>query len=167
MNTKYKTFEILEEQMELMQTPKETASEIITYCSRQIPFTDTVLEPFKGHGNIYRQILNHKKYWCKDFFQWTQKVDWIITNPPFQIKKDGKVLNAFIIIVERCMELCNKGFFLLINHKLWSSLTVKRLNDWESKGWFISRIKIFEIKKWYGRYYLVKFEKNGVPIIDK
>ena len=64
------------------------------------------------------------------------------------------------------MSICDKGFFLLINHKLWSSLTVKRMREWKEQGWVISGIKIFEIKKWYGRYYLVKFEKNAKGIID-
>lgn len=59
------------------------------------------------------------------------------------------------------MELCNKGFFYLINWRLWQSLTVKRLCEWKKKGWIISAIKIIEIKKWYGRYYLIKFEKKN------
>ena len=163
-------FQILEKQMELMQTPPDTAKDIISYVSMQISYTDTVLEPFLGHGNIYKEILN-KKFYCDtkdgiDFFDWDQKVDWAISNPPFQILRNGEPENALILIINRLMNICNKGFFLLINHKLWSSLTVKRLKDWNNNHWVISRIKIFEIKKWYGRYYLVKFEKNGVGIFD-
>ena len=64
------------------------------------------------------------------------------------------------------MEICNKGFFYLINHKLWSSLTVKRLREWKELGWVISGIMVIEIKKWYGRYYIVKFEKSGQQIVE-
>lgn len=64
------------------------------------------------------------------------------------------------------MEICNKGFFYLINHKLWSSLTVKRLREWEARDWVISAIMVIEIKKWYGRYYVIKFEKGGKTIIE-
>lgn len=163
-------FSILEKQMELMQTPKDTAIQIIEYVSTQVNTNDLILEPFLGHGNIYNEITNPKDF-CdtKDginFFDYNKKTDYAISNPPFQILENGEPKNAFILIINRLMEICNKGFFLLINHKLWSSLTVKRLRDWDSNGWVISKIKIFEIKKWYGRYYLVKFEKNGVGLFD-
>ena len=165
-------FQILEEKKSIMYTPDDVAEKIVNYCSRQMSISDSVLEPFNGNGSIYKKILNHKKYYCEidegiDFFLWNDKIDWIISNPPFQIKINGEVVNAFIMIIDRCMELCNKGFFFLINHKLWSSLTVKRLKDWEQqKGFVLSRIHIFEIKQWYGRYYLVKFEKNGESLFD-
>ena len=79
---------------------------------------------------------------------------------------NNEVINAFVLIINKTMELCNKGFFYLINHKLWSSITVKRLREWSNNKWVISAIKIIEIKKWYGRYYIVKFEKNGESIFD-
>ena len=161
---------VLEKQMELMQTPKDTAKLIWEYVKPQVKESDIILEPFLGHGNMYAEIENNKLF-CdtKDginFFDWDKKVDWAISNPPFQILQDDKPINAFILIINRLMDICNKGFFLLINHKLWSSLTVKRLKDWSSNDWVISKIKIFEIKKWYGRYYLVKFQKNGVSLLD-
>ena len=127
-----------------------------------------------------------------DFFDYDKKVDWVISNPPFRvmIKKDRLLesglnyrntktrkravnipagwvrLNSFIPIVDRTMEICNKGFFYLVNAKLWSSITVKRLKTWKEKGWSISRIKQMEIKKWYGRYYVVKFERNSKSLIE-
>jgi hypothetical protein len=161
---------VLEKQMELMQTPEDTAKKIMNYVLPQINNEDVILEPFLGHGNIFNEIREPKLF-CdtKDginFFDFDKKVDYAISNPPFQILEDGEPKNAFILIINRLMEICNKGFFLLINHKLWSSLTVKRLRDWDSNNWVISKIKIYEIKKWYGRYYLVKFEKNGDSLID-
>ena len=158
--------------MELMQTPDDIAEKIYSYCEPQMNATDSILEPFLGHGNIYKQFSHlHPKFYCDtesgiNFFNFDQKVDWAITNPPFQILEDGEPINAFILIINRLMKICNKGFFLLINHKLWSSLTVKRLRGWSQDQWAITKIKIHEIKKWYGRYYLVKFEKNGRSLID-
>ena len=154
-----------------MQTPKNIAEEIIQYISLQIPIQDSILEPFLGQGNIYKEILNKNKFFCDtkngiNFFDWEQKVDWAVSNPPFQILQNGEPINAFVLIINRLMTICNKGFFLLINHKLWSSLTVKRLNDWNKEKWVISRIKIFEIKQWYGRYYLIKFEKGVESLLD-
>ena len=153
-----------------MQTPSDTAQKIMDYIKPQITSTDVLFEPFLGHGNLYKTMRKPKKF-CDtkngiNFFDFKGKVDWAISNPPFQILKDGEPKNAFILIINRLMNICNKGFFLLINHKLWSSLTVKRLRDWADEDWTISKIKIFEIKKWYGRYYLVKFEKNGDSLFD-
>ena len=170
-NGSLQKFQILEKQMELMQTPYDIASKIIDYIKPQILESDEVLEPFKGYGNIYNQIPNQYKSFCStddgiDFFEYNKQVDWAITNPPFQILENGQPINAFIKIIERLMWVCRRGFFLLINHKLWSSLTVKRLKDWSNDSWVISKIKIFEIKQWYGRYYLVKFEKNGRSLLD-
>ena len=89
-----------------------------------------------------------------------------IRNDGEALSNDSIKINAFIPIIDRTMEICNKGFFYLINHKLWSSLTVKRLKTWKEKGWSISRIKVIEIKKWYGRYYVVKFEKECKSLLE-
>lgn len=45
------------------------------------------LEPFKGDG-AFLQHLPAQAAWCelqegRDFFAWTEPVDWIVTNPPF------------------------------------------------------------------------------------
>ena len=164
-------FLILEKKMDLMQTPPEIVDKIINFVQSQISFNDSILEPFLGSGNIYKKIPNKKKYFCDtkngiNFFDWNKKVDWAISNPPFQLLYNGKPINSFILIIDRLIELCNKGFFLLINHKLWSSLTVKRIKTWQNKNWFISQILILEVKQWYGRYYLIKFELGGKSILN-
>ncbi len=153
-----------------MQTPTDISKKIMDYILPQINPSDILLEPFLGHGNLYNE-MREPKLFCDtingiNFFDFDKKTDWAISNPPFQILENDKPINAFILIINRLMEICTKGFFLLINHKLWSSLTVKRLRGWDENNWVISKIKIFEVKKWYGRYYLVKFEKNGDSLID-
>ena len=169
---KYKEYGLIDENKSLMFTPEDAAREIMDWINPQIAEGDSILEPFKGDGVFYDKILDcNPKSYCEiddgiDFFDYDKKVDWAISNPPFRVKHDGEILNAFIPIIDRTMEICNKGFFYLINHKLWSSLTVKRLKTWKEKGWSVSRIKQMEIKKWYGRYYVVKFEKNGKSLIE-
>lgn len=166
---KYSEYGLIDANKELMFTPEETAQKIMEWVLPQIPINDTVLESFKGSGIFYDKIPN-EKYYCEiddgiDFFDYTKKVDWAVSNPPFRVLYNGEVMNAFIPIINRTMEICNKGFFYLINHKLWSSLTVKRLKEWKDDGWVISAIKVIEIKKWYGRYYMVKFEKNAESLL--
>lgn len=53
--------------------------------------TGRVLEPFRGRGVLTDFIPG--ALWCerddgKDFFQWHESVDWIITNPPYSIVRE-------------------------------------------------------------------------------
>jgi len=192
---KYAEYGLIDASKDIMFTPDDSAQRLMDWVNPQIPQGDSILEPFKGNGAFYDKILDsNPKFYCEiddgiDFFDYDKKHDWAISNPPFRVmvrgedpalnykstrtlKKalnlpDGWVrLNAFIPIINRTMEICNKGFFYLVNHKLWSSLTVKRLKEWSEKGWVISAIMIIEISKWYGRYYMIKFEKNGKSLVD-
>lgn len=170
MKQSYKNFTILENQKELMFTPDESAQKIMDWILPQIDPKDTVLESFCGNSVFYKKIPN-KKYFCEidkgiNFFDFDKKVDWVISNPPFRILHENKPINAFILIIDKTMKICNKGFFYLINHKLWASLTVKRINQWKKNNWVIAKIFVIEIKKWYGRYYVIKFEKNGKSILE-
>lgn len=167
---KYKEYGLIDKNKELMFTPDDSAQKIMDWIIPQLKETDIILEPFKGNGAFYDKIPYSKDY-CEiddgiDFFNYNKKVDWAISNPPFRVLENGEPINAFIPIINHTMEICNKGFFYLINHKLWSSLTVKRLREWKELGWVISGIMVIEIKKWYGRYYIVKFEKNGQQIVE-
>ena len=68
-------------------TPVEISKKIID----MFDIEGTVLDPFKGQGSFYNQYPNNViKEWCeikegKDFFKYNQKVDWIVSNPPYSI----------------------------------------------------------------------------------
>ncbi len=168
---KYNDFQIIEGHKELMFTPQDTVIKIMDWVLPQVMIDDVLFDGFKGEGSfLYQFPDNMVSDYCEideglDFFKYNKKVDWAISNPPFRVLENGEPINAFIPIINHTMQICNKGFFYLINHKLWSSLTVKRLKEWKEKGWVISAIMVLEIKKWYGRYYVVKFEKNGKSIM--
>ena len=192
---KYAEYGLIDASKDIMFTPDDSAQRLMDWVNPQIPQGDSILEPFKGNGAFYDKILDsNPKFYCEiddgiDFFDYDKKHDWAISNPPFRVmvrgedttlnykstrtlKKalnlpDGWVrLNAFVPIINRTMEICDKGFFYLINHKLWSTLTVKRLRGWSENGWVISAIMVIEIKKWYGRYYMIKFEKNSKSLLE-
>src|ERR1035437_4505300 len=66
-----------------IQTPPLLARRLV----RHFRPTGRILEPCKGAGNFLKH-LPKSAAWCelkegRDFFTWTQKVDWIITNPPW------------------------------------------------------------------------------------
>ena len=66
-----------------IQTPPMLARRLVRHFRPQ----GRILEPCKGAGNFLKH-LPKSAAWCeikegRDFFAWTQKVDWIITNPPW------------------------------------------------------------------------------------
>ena len=84
------------------------------------------------------------------FFDYHQKVDWIISNPPFS--KLTKVLN-------HCAEICDKGFGLIM---LSMHLNPKRILDLSNKGFNLTNMHLLKVKKWIGFpcFFLV-FSKIG------
>ena len=87
----------------------------------------------------------------KDFYLYNQKVDWVVGNPPFP---------EFIGFIKHSADICKKGFGFLTNHSRINQLTPKRLQDLADKGFYLSKIHIFGVKKWFGRYYFVLFTRN-------
>ena len=151
-------------------TPKEITKELI----KDIDFVDneTVLETCRGGGAFY-DILpdNIVKDWCeidmgRDFFEYNNKVDISIANPPYRIEIDGERKNAIIKWMNHQFSITNKECWYLLNGKCWSSMTPIRLNKWKLSGWNICYMRILNIKKWYGRYYWVCFSKSKPSIIN-
>ena len=152
-----------------MFTPEDISKDIISNLN--INKTDTVLEPFRGEGSFYNQLPDCKKFYCEkdeniNFFDWQDKVDWIVSNPPFKILVDDKPKNGLVPIIEHSLKITNKGFGYLVNHNLFNALTVRRLNLWKASGFTITYIKVYEIKKWFGRYFFILFEKDKSGILN-
>jgi hypothetical protein len=84
-------------------------------CNHYAP-TGRCLEPFKG-GGAFMQFLPAGTAWCeitegKDFFQWSEQVDWIVTNPPFS--NMTQVMEHSFSVAENCV-------FVIPISKYWSS----------------------------------------------
>ena len=99
-----------------MFTPLDISKDIIS--NMPIQETDIVLEPFKGEGSFYNQFPKCNKCYCEkdeniDFFNWQDKVDWIISNPPFKILIDNKPTNGLIPIIEHSMTITSKDLAIL------------------------------------------------------
>ena len=79
---------------DVIMTKDDTAKWILDYFKP----TGKFLEPCRGTGSFYNNYEGEKDF-CeitegKDFLDYTGKVDWIITNPPFSIF-DKFLLKAF------------------------------------------------------------------------
>ena len=96
-------------------TPSKTSKLIID----KFPLNGKVLDAFKGKGSFYDNYPdNVEKDWCeidegKDFFEYNEHVDWIITNAPYSIYDE---------VMEHSMEIADNIVYLLPLSKVVSSL---------------------------------------------
>lgn len=107
-------------------TPVHIAQAIINDIEFKI--VGKVLDPFRGKGAFYDNYPEGvEKDWCeiddgKDFFDYNEKVDWIVSNPPYSI---------FSKVLEHSLEICDNIVYLIPINKLTSSFTrIKRLMAW-------------------------------------
>ena len=105
-------------------TPEETAKYIIEKINSKYNISGKILDPCKGSGAFYNNFpTNCQKDYCeidenKDFFKYNEKVDWIISNPPYSIFED---------FLKHSMELTNNIVYLIPVNKIVSS--ARRIAD--------------------------------------
>jgi hypothetical protein len=150
------------------QTPAHVCKQIIgLFAWRK---GETVLEPFAGVGNLYNALPPHvKKDWCeidngRNFWDWTKLVETIITNPPFR-DRQGKT-NLVVPSLEHSFEVATKRVIFFINHKAVNSvLFPSRLERWAGEGWGLTHFSVWRVKKWWGNYYLLCWEKGKPSLV--
>lgn len=98
-------------------TPEALAKLIISFYD--LEDGATILDPFRGGGAFFNNYpTNTTNHWCeidegRDFTDWTEKVDWIISNPPYSIYDD---------IMVKSMEIADNIVYLVPLSKVVSSL---------------------------------------------
>lgn len=96
-------------------TPESIAKMLIN----KFPLSGKVLDAFKGDGAFYNNYPDHvEKDWCeiddgKDFFEYNEHVDWIITNPPYSIYDE---------VMKHSFEIADNIVYLVPLTKVVSSL---------------------------------------------
>ena len=147
------------------QTPEALCKELIKEV--QLEDGDKVLEPFKGEGAFYNNLPdNVNKDWCeivegKDFNDYTESIDWVVTNPPFRLESNKGRVNSFFYLINYYAPRVNKGIAFLGNDSCFASLTPKRLRELNEKyNLYIHNIIVCNIKKWRGRYFFIIFKKG-------
>jgi hypothetical protein len=152
------------------QTPPECAKECIT----RVPLVkgDRVLEPFRGEGAFYDNLPDWvEKDWCeitqgRDYKDYDKEYDWVITNPPFRLGDDGeKRFNAFWLLLDYYTQRAEKGVAFLGKDTCFGTLTPRRLELLKERGWGLTGLTEYNIRKWRGRYYLMVFEKDKPSIM--
>jgi len=90
------------------------------------PIRGKVLEPCKGEGAFLRYLPEGTE-WCeiadgRNFYDYTQQVDWIVTNPPY---------SDFNRFLEHSFSLAENIVLLLPLAKLFKSMgTIKKVLSW-------------------------------------
>src|SRR3990167_2600536 len=133
-------------------TPEELVKKLI----KLVPLKkfDFVLDPAKGKGVFFRNFpkktINQA---TNDFFGFTKKQHWLITNPPYS-KLDKWLQYSCKISI--------KGFAYLLG---LHNLTPKRIEMCEKAGFGITKIYLCKVFKWFGISAFIIWEKNKKGII--
>lgn len=103
-------------------TPEKIAKDIIS----RFNISGKVLDPFYGNGAFYNNFPdNVEKDYCeidmgKDFFDYNEHVDWIISNPPYSI---------FEKVLEHSFEIADNIVYLVPLSKVVSSMgRIRQIN---------------------------------------
>jgi hypothetical protein len=108
-------------------TPDWLAKQIV----EMFPIKGKILEPCKGEG-AFLQYLPENTEWCeivdgKNYYDYNQKVDWIVTNPPY---------SDFNRFLEHSFELADNIVLLVPVAKMFKSMgTLKTIMNY---GGFVS-----------------------------
>jgi len=115
-----------------VMTPEYLAEALVNHFKP----SGKILEPCKGTGNFLK-FLPKDTLWCeisegKNFFDFNEEVDWIITNPPWsQIRK----------FLQHSLKISKNICFLFTINHLW---TKARIRDIKEAGFGIKEIVIFD-----------------------
>ena len=127
-----------------------------------IPDGSNIYEPFKGKGAYYNQMV---KMFPKcnilyteideglDFFEFNEKVDYIISNIPYSII--DKVLSHSVALKPRVIS------YLIGFH----NLTTKRVEFMNKNGYYITDFHLTKVFKWYGMSLLITFSNEATENI--
>lgn len=152
------------------QTPAELCRDLIP----KLPLlpTDRLYEPFRGEGGFYNAFpAENPKDWSeivegRDYNDYTEEYDWVITNPPFRLDTGSKRVNAFWYLIDYYTQRAKKGVAFLANDSCFGTLTPGRMKLLNERGWYIQKVVVCSIKKWRGRYYFFILMKNPSQTMD-
>lgn len=98
------------DQKDVVYTPEWVARDMVEFFRPE----GRILEPCKGNG-VFLKFLPRHAEWCeisegKDFFTWSNPVDWIIGNPPYKVFSEWMYHSMTIGRKIAYLIPCNKPF---------------------------------------------------------
>lgn len=91
-----------------------------------LPLSGRVLDPARGHGAFYDRFPAHcERLWCevsegRDFFDFRERVDWVVTNPPW-----SRILN----FMQHAFTLADNVVFLVTTNHAYTKARVRAAAD--------------------------------------
>lgn len=122
MNKQTTLFPVPVNPSDIVFTPTHIAKGIVQWLNP----TGKCLDPCKGDGAFYNYLPDGSDY-CeirdgKDFFDYNEKVDWIIGNPPYSI---------FEAFLSKSFILADNVAFLVPTNKVFQrQIIMEKINKW-------------------------------------
>lgn len=121
-------------------TPDDLARRIVSHFN---PFGKKCLDPCKGHGAFVRAFENCgiNPDWCeidegRDFFEYNEKVDWIISNFPWSLHRE---------FMKHSMAISDNIVTLVTIHHVISLKA--RLRDVKEMGFYVRELVLVDTPK--------------------
>ena len=156
MAAKTRDIKCRETPFDTIYTPKPVALKMIEMCD--LKPGETVLDPCYGAGVFYENFPDYvNKEFCEialalDFFDFEDRVDCVIGNPPYSLW--SKWLRHTIKITDKfCYIFGNLNF------------TDKRVREITDAGFGITKFHLLKVNWFFSPSYLVVFEKGKPSII--
>ena len=124
---------------DLVMTPPELAAAVIAYFADRM--TGKVLDPARGRGAFHDLFSAHlSRHWCeitegRDFLDWHETVDWVMTNPPWSRLRD---------FTRHAMRIAPNVVWLA---PLTNLTTKARLRDLDEAGFGIAELVLIDTPK--------------------
>ena len=122
-------FPIIANEKDIVYTPDWVAKDMVSFFKP----SGRIFDPCKGDGAFLRYMPDAK--WCEireglDFFLWTERVDWIITNPPFSVYFDWichsmTIADNFVYLLPTCKPFISNKLLQLL--KCWGEIKHMRI----------------------------------------
>jgi DNA modification methylase len=121
-----------------------------------------IYEPFSGQGAYLNQfsqngfnnrVVSTELDKGENFFDFNEQVDYIISNPPYSFIDN---------VLEKSVSLQPKMISYLIGV---NNLTAKRIEYMNKNGYFLTKLKMCKVYKWFGMSFIcvfIKGEKNCI-----
>lgn len=123
---------------DIVLTPDAVAADVVKFFAP----SGKCLDPCKGDGAFFRHMPEGSE-WCeiregRDFFGYRERVDWIISNPPYSV---------FTEFMEHALSVADNVVWLIPLHKPFGSWP--RLEALRAWGW-IKHIRIYGRSRFCG-----------------
>jgi len=152
-----------EHPQDVFYTPLPLVRTHLEYVKQYVKDDDIIFDPFFGTGNYYNLFSEYFKKntfdyteitLAKDFFEYDKNIDVICSNPPYSLI--DKVLEKSVSLNPHTIS------YLIGIH----NLTARRIEYMNKKGYYLTKMKMLKVFKWFGMSCIIVFTKGRENCVD-